>query len=650
MINNRRLIPLTVLTVFYTIIPFFLITQCNKLAQARIVDREINTAESFFYVDSFCFNTQEEQTTSNENNTHGAVRHDGIFKVEMTYSRNVSYGLVFYKYFNTTAMWELFNEQSNCLSRIAKSSNNYFSTSSFITEPVTALKDGKYRKDGQYIKATQDFEFKLSRPTWFLIVLTNCDWKEEYFKWEQQDLDAIVSNSNQGSIHTDFRLTMLNGNGPFRHFSYNEFDDLPIATVFFLVYIILFGIYVVISTCLSKKTTSNGSDSPSSINHAVNNNCGYRLLSQHKTVNFLGFSILLKLIGNFIDLVRLKDYSTIETASGHEGNGGIQDLNFYTAEMIGLVFHHMSDVVFVLDIMLIAKGWTVIRRKISAKGRIKLAIVMTLYWCAGMYAVIIYSEGGFFHGIDRIENTSYYTGRSGAFLVWTRFGILAWFMFSAYTTFTKPSFKRKRKFYKIYFTLGLLYLLIIPVIAVLSTNFGVGSRKKWVSWTSNIFITLGHMSFLYIFWPSNYNGYFPFAFETKEQEMARMDAFKRRSETLFNRQGGVTTSNSSGREDAGIFNGNDKSEVENGFGPQYNTTTTTNNNSTKNIRKRSSHRVSRASISGGSQNVSPRANITSLSQSLKSKIKVIYDYSEDLDEAISLFFDEEEDVNMHQKE
>ena len=90
---------------------------------------------------------------------------------------------------------------------------------------------------------------------------------------------------------------MLNGNGPFRHFSYNEFDDLPIATVFFLVYIILFGIYVVISTCLSKKTTSNGSDSPSSINHAVNNNYGYRLLSQHKTVNFLGFSILLKLIG-----------------------------------------------------------------------------------------------------------------------------------------------------------------------------------------------------------------------------------------------------------------------------------------------------------------------------------------------------------------
>ena len=119
---------------------------------------------------------------------------------------------------------------------------------------------------------------------------------------------------------------------------------------------------------------------------------------------------------------------------------------------------------------------------------------------------------------------------------------------------------------------------------------------------------------------------------------------------MFNRQGGVTTSNSNGREDAGIFNGNDKSEVENGFGPQYNTTTTNNNNSTKNIRKRSSHRVSRASISGGSQNVSPRANITSLSQSLKSKIKVIYDYSEDLDEAISLFFDEEEDVNMHQKE
>ena len=157
MINNRRLIPLTVLTVFYTIIPFFLITQCNKLAQARIVDREINTAESFYYVDSFCFNKQEDQTYSNENNTHGAVYHDGIFRVEMTYSRNVSYGLVFYKYEDTKETWKLFNDQSNCLSRIAKASTNYFPTSSFSKEPVTALKGGKNDKDGQYIKAIQEF-------------------------------------------------------------------------------------------------------------------------------------------------------------------------------------------------------------------------------------------------------------------------------------------------------------------------------------------------------------------------------------------------------------------------------------------------------------------------------------------------------------
>ena len=69
MINNRRLIPLTVLTVFYTIIPFFFITQCNKLAQARIVDRKINTAESFYYIDSFCFNKHEEEKQTFDNRT-----------------------------------------------------------------------------------------------------------------------------------------------------------------------------------------------------------------------------------------------------------------------------------------------------------------------------------------------------------------------------------------------------------------------------------------------------------------------------------------------------------------------------------------------------------------------------------------------------
>ena len=637
------------LKVLFTIIPFILITYCSILSQAKIIHGTINTADSFYYIGSFVFN---------QNTTNSA----GTFSVSITHHKDIDYGVAAYYY--QKYMTDIRDSKANCLQRIhlswGRASMNYFTTSEFKHRPVDeqVLKDNPEYTDMNMVTSYISLKFNTNQPRWFYVVLTNCAYDKNYYKnlhrikymGNKKDEEHFRSNKsiiyknlgnislkpNQGPIYATFNFTFTNGNVMrSRHFSFNEFDDLLIAITFFIIYLILFATYL----CMKKKapnrsTSGNGSSGGA---NTINDSYGYGLVSQHKTVTFLGISVLLQLIGNCIDVIRLNDYS----------DTGIQDETFRYFEAISLGFHHMSDVVFVLDILLIAKGWTVIRRKISANGRVKLAIAMTTYTICGIFAINIYQN---LKDEDRIDQSSLYFSDAGYVIVILRCLIFCWYMRSAYTTFTKPSFKRKKRFYFYFFIASICYLIIVPLVFVITDSSRLYNRTKHSNWASNILITLGHMSFLYLFWPSNYNTYFPFAFETKEQEMARMDAFKRRSETLFNRQGGDTTSNSSGREDAGIFNGNDKSEVENGFGPQYNTTTTNNNNSTKNIRKRSSHRVSRASISGGSQNVSPRANITSLSQSLKSKIKVIYDYSEDLDEAISLFFDEEEDVNMHQKE
>ena len=630
------------LKVFFTIIPFILITYCSILSQAKIIHGTINTADSFYYIGSFVFN---------QNTTNGA----GNFGVSITHHKDIDYGMAVYYY--QKYMTDIRDSKANCLQRIhlswGKTSMNYFTTSEFKHRSVDeqVLKDNPEYKDMNMVTSYISLDFNINRPRWFYVALTNCAYDKNYYKnlhrikymGNEADKEYFRSNTssiyknlgnitlkpNQGPIYATFNFTFTNGNVMrSRHFSFNEFDDLLIAITFFIIYLILFATYL----CMKKKapnrsTSGNGSSGGA---NTMNDSYGYGLVSQHKTVTFLGISVLLQLIGNCIDVIRLNDYS----------DTGIQDETFRYFEAVSLGFHHMSDVVFVLDILLIAKGWTVIRRKISANGRVKLAIAMTTYTICGIFAINIYQN---LKDEDRIDQSSLYSSDAGYVIVILRCLIFCWYMRSAYTTFTKPSFKRKKRFYFYFFIASICYLIIVPLVFVISDSSQLYNRTKHSNWASNILITLGHMSFLYLFWPSNYNTYFPFAFETKEQEMARMDAFKRQSETLFNRQAGATISNGNNPE-------NNINGVEHGFGPQYNTTTTTNNNSTKNIRKRSSHRVSRASISGGSQNVSPRANITSLSQSLKSKIKVIYDYSEDLDEAISLFFDEEEDVNMHQKE
>ena len=45
-----------------------------------------------------------------------------------------------------------------------------------------------------------------------------------------------------------------------------------------------------------------------------------------------------------------------------------------------------------LLLYLLAKGWTVVRRKISPNGRVKIAIVFTIYFCISIVTLIMYES------------------------------------------------------------------------------------------------------------------------------------------------------------------------------------------------------------------------------------------------------------------
>ena len=59
-----------------------------------------------------------------------------------------------------------------------------------------------------------------------------------------------------------------------------------------------------------------------------------------------------------------------------------------TCQIVALLLRVVSDSLTLLTVILLAKGWTVVRRKISAKGRVKIAIFMTSCVLSYMFLLI----------------------------------------------------------------------------------------------------------------------------------------------------------------------------------------------------------------------------------------------------------------------
>ncbi|KXJ04430.1 Transmembrane protein 145, partial [Exaiptasia diaphana] len=51
----------------------------------------------------------------------------------------------------------------------------------------------------------------------------------------------------------------------------------------------------------------------------------------------------------------------------------------YAVQVVARVFHYVAHIVFLLLLILLAKGWTVTRGRISSSGQVKLSAFCTLY-------------------------------------------------------------------------------------------------------------------------------------------------------------------------------------------------------------------------------------------------------------------------------
>ena len=174
--------------------------------------------------------------------------------------------------------------------------------------------------------------WRIARPKWFFVALANCE------------PGCAAAPFCEGPLAASFKVSLRSPAAQYPHLSAEE-AAMPALTQTFLALQTLLGAWVV------KLSLRLG-----------------RLRKLHATVRLLRAAAALQWLALALALRRWAEYGR----TGDAASGARWRTAAAVAEALG-------DATLVLLLLLLAKGWTVVRRKISAQGRTKLAAFGAAY-------------------------------------------------------------------------------------------------------------------------------------------------------------------------------------------------------------------------------------------------------------------------------
>ena len=157
-----------------------------------------------------------------------------------------------------------------------------------------------------------------------------------------------------------------------------------------------------------------------------------KLKKLHHTVKILLASVCMSLLGDILGVAYWNIVVSGDTLTRNK-NGGDEDKEIKWPENINvaaLFFDLLAHVLFLLLLILLAKGWTITRRKISAMGRVKLSMYTTIYMC-----VYISALGWSLYGYDPALVTFVNESPPGIMVQVIRVVSAFWFLYASWTTF-----------------------------------------------------------------------------------------------------------------------------------------------------------------------------------------------------------------------
>mgnify|MGYP006094065361 CR=1 FL=1 len=453
-----------------------LLAPCIGLHEAY----EIRGVRTWVYVSKFCFMPKSGKPT-------------GVFKYNVTFPSNTS--LAWQVYYDGSESWDKVRKGDvsiNCYDKVnlAQTKDNSFPLSTHPLVKVVKTDQALLGNDGTR-QVSSELEFSSNRPRWFYFALSNCASAVD----KDGRVAAHYPSAKEFSIVADVSLTMLNGDGPERHFSADDFGKLTLYQLFFTLYVLL-SLYFMYAT--------------------------KKLLQRqmfHHTVKLLCGAIYMEAISLFWGLLYQNHYA-------------VEGYKLPFLEMLGRLFHAGADILLVLFLLLIAKGWSVVRKKISATGRVKIAVFGTAYtFCYYGALVWHFSVQG-----DPSKVTYFYDSPWGGFIQMFRCIGIAWFTYACRTTWV--NYTTKRNFYRVFYVTGLVWMASLPLQVLFANNI-------LELWYRSVFVTAMELSlnaivtiwFAVLFMPNQYNKNFPFHAKTVQmEEPLSMIALSRRGRTSAQRE------------------------------------------------------------------------------------------------------------------
>lgn len=296
--------------------------------------------------------------------------------------------------------------------------------------------------------------FRSGRERWWFFALEHC-------------------NAPKG-LNLKYKITMTNGEDLLhKHFSADEFYILPIDIAFLIAIFLVFLGSVYVAVSLRNRQLF------------------------HTTYKMYMTSLVLEFFHLFIMCI----------AYGKYANDGLEN---YGLISFGRAFEAGSILVFLLMLILLGKGYTITRGRLSTGGSIKIAIFMTLY--AITYAVLFIYEANFF---DPGEVLYLYESPPGYGLIALR--MIGWIWFCYAIFFTLKHYPEKSSFYFPFFVFYTLWFWASTVVIfVASSAIDQWVREKTVVGVMNTVTFLGQVFFLILTRPSAANSNFPYHVRTTQ--------------------------------------------------------------------------------------------------------------------------------------
>ncbi|GLV38345.1 hypothetical protein CBL_13104 [Carabus blaptoides fortunei] len=186
-------------------------------------------------------------------------------------------------------------------------------------------------------------KFKSSRARWWFLALSNCDGHK--------------------GIHVKYQILMTNGRpGDFwhEHFSADEFYVLPVLMAFAVAYGMLIFSIIICSVELKSR----------------------QLL--HSTYKLFVISVILQLFGIALNCMAYLKYAV---------NGVLP----YRTKIMGNMFNAACETIFLLLLLLLAKGYTTTRGRLPLSASVKLTVFMCLYVITYLTLFIYEAKANFYY-------------------------------------------------------------------------------------------------------------------------------------------------------------------------------------------------------------------------------------------------------------